>query len=81
LEGLAKEDVGIFMTILSILRSNGIFYGHSVHFGTFIWYIFPDLVCSTEKNLATLFKVKPFLLYSAGVKFFYLHSGADVIIF
>jgi hypothetical protein len=41
------EDVGIFIAILSSLRPNGIFYGHFV-------YIFPVLVCYTEKNLATL---------------------------
>jgi hypothetical protein len=28
LKGLAMEEVGIFMTILYILRSNGIFYCH-----------------------------------------------------
>jgi hypothetical protein len=31
----------------------GIFYDHLVHF-VFIWYIFPFLVSSTKKNLATL---------------------------
>jgi hypothetical protein len=39
LEGLAREDVGIFMAILSILQPTGIFYGHLVHF-VVIWYIF-----------------------------------------
>jgi hypothetical protein len=43
MEGLATTEVGIFMTILSSLRPNGIFYGHSVHF-VVIWYIFPVLV-------------------------------------
>jgi hypothetical protein len=38
LEGLAMEDVGIFATILSILQTNGIFYGHLVQFWV-IWYI------------------------------------------
>jgi type IV secretory pathway VirB3-like protein len=52
LEGLAMEDVGIFMASLAILRANGIFYVHLVHF-VVIWYIF-RLVCCTEKNLATL---------------------------
>jgi hypothetical protein len=33
------EDVGIFMSILSILRPNGIFYGHFVQF-VVIWYMF-----------------------------------------
>jgi hypothetical protein len=28
-------------------------YGHLVYFG-FLWYIFPVLVCFTNKNLATL---------------------------
>jgi hypothetical protein len=59
LEGLAMEDVGICMTILSILRSTyilwpfGTFCDNLVHF-VIIWYIFPVLVCCTEKNLATL---------------------------
>jgi uncharacterized membrane protein len=37
------ED-GIFMTMLSILRPNGTFYGHLVHFVVHFvvfWYIFP----------------------------------------
>jgi hypothetical protein len=34
------EDAGIF--ILSILRPNGVFYGHLVHF-VVIWYIFSRL--------------------------------------
>jgi hypothetical protein len=42
-----------FMTIWSILRPIGIFYGHFVHF-VVVWYIFPVLVCCTKKNLATL---------------------------
>jgi hypothetical protein len=42
-----------FSTSLSILRPNAVFCGHSVHFEV-IWYIFPVLVCCTEKNLATL---------------------------
>jgi hypothetical protein len=37
-EGLAMEDVGIFMSILSILRPNGIFYGQMVYFMD-KWYI------------------------------------------
>jgi hypothetical protein len=41
LEGLAMEDVGVFKAILSILRRNGIFYGHLVHF-VVIWYIFSN---------------------------------------
>jgi hypothetical protein len=40
LDGLAMEGVGIFMVILFILRQNGIFCGHLVHF-VVIWYIFP----------------------------------------
>jgi hypothetical protein len=42
LKGLEMGDVEIFMTILSILRPNKIFYGHLVHF-VVIWYIFPVL--------------------------------------
>jgi hypothetical protein len=41
LEGLAMEDVGIFMATLSILRPNatfGTFCGHLVHFFPF-WFI------------------------------------------
>jgi hypothetical protein len=37
------------MALLSIFRPNGMFYGHSVHFGIF----FPVLVRFTEKDLAT----------------------------
>jgi hypothetical protein len=43
------EDFGIFSAILSILRPN-VNYGHLVQFVVF----FSVLVCSTEKNLATL---------------------------
>jgi hypothetical protein len=42
-----------FMTIWSILRPFGIFYGHLVYFAV-IWYIFPVFVFCTKKNLATL---------------------------
>jgi hypothetical protein len=42
LEGLAMEDVSIFWAIMSILRPNGIFYGHLVHF-VVIWYILRSL--------------------------------------
>jgi hypothetical protein len=52
LEGFAIEVFSIFIAVLSILRPNGIFYGRLVHF-VVIWYIFPVLVCCTEKNLAT----------------------------
>jgi hypothetical protein len=44
LECLARDDVGIFLAILSTLRPNGIFFGHLVHF-VVIWYTFPVLVC------------------------------------
>jgi hypothetical protein len=61
LEGLAIEDVGIFMAILSL------FYGQMVH-AMAIWYIllpfgifFPFLVYCTEKNLATLEPILQFL--------------------
>jgi hypothetical protein len=37
LEGLAKEDAGIFMTSWSILLSNGIFYGHLVRLVVWVW--------------------------------------------
>jgi hypothetical protein len=38
----AMEDIGIFSTILSILRLNGIFFGHFVHLGIGnLVYIFP----------------------------------------
>jgi hypothetical protein len=39
LEGLATEDVGIFMAILFILWPLCLFYGHLVHF-VVIGYIF-----------------------------------------
>jgi hypothetical protein len=51
LEGLAIEDVGIFMAILSNLRPNGIFYGRLVHF---VLHILAVSVCCTKNNLATL---------------------------
>jgi hypothetical protein len=38
--GLAMEDVGIFMAILSILQPNCILYARLVLFVA-IWYIFP----------------------------------------
>jgi hypothetical protein len=41
------------MAVVSILRPNGILYGHLVNF-VVIWKFFPVLVCCTEKNLATL---------------------------
>jgi hypothetical protein len=44
------EDVGICMVILSILRPNGIFYGHLIRFEA-IWYIFPRFgMLSREKS-------------------------------
>jgi hypothetical protein len=53
------EDYGIFVAIMSTyvgtLQPNGIFYGHLVRIDV-IWYIFPVLVCFSEKNLATLFR-------------------------
>jgi hypothetical protein len=48
-EGLAMEEVSIFMDTLSILQPNGKFQ----HF-VVVWYIFAVLVCCTAKNLATL---------------------------
>jgi hypothetical protein len=50
LEGLAMENVGIFNTILSILRPN-------VIYGTFSGH-FPVFVCCTEKNLANLMYIE-----------------------
>jgi hypothetical protein len=44
----------IFWAILSILRPNGIFYGHLVHF-VVIWYIFSRSGKFYRENLATLF--------------------------
>jgi hypothetical protein len=58
LEGLAMEDVGIFLAIWSILRQFGLFYGNLVYF-VVIWYIFTVLVCCTKKNLATLVATEP----------------------
>jgi hypothetical protein len=52
LEGIAKEDVGIFYGHLVYL-----FCRHFVYFMV-IWYIVPVLVCCTKKNLATLVIVK-----------------------
>jgi hypothetical protein len=46
LEGLATEDVGICMAILSILRPNCIVYCHLVYF-VVIWYIFSILAYFT----------------------------------
>jgi hypothetical protein len=43
----------LFVSIWSILRPNGLFYGPLVHF-VLIWNIFTVLICCTEKNLATL---------------------------
>jgi uncharacterized membrane protein YesL len=41
------------MAIWSILLPFSIFCGHLLYF-VVIWYIFPVLVCYTNKNLATL---------------------------
>jgi hypothetical protein len=53
LEGLAIEDVGIFMTIWNILWPFDIIYGRLVQF-VVIWYIFSLWFVLTMKNLATL---------------------------
>jgi hypothetical protein len=53
LEGLAVEDVGIFMNIRFILRPFGILFGHLVCFAA-IWYVFPRFGMLYQKNLATL---------------------------
>jgi hypothetical protein len=55
------EDVGVFIPFFLFYCQNGIFYGHLEHF-VFIWYIFPFLVCSTEKNLATMIRLLKILL-------------------
>jgi hypothetical protein len=47
------EDVGIFMTIWSILLHLGILYFHLVYFMVNS-YFFPFLVCCTKKYLAIL---------------------------
>jgi hypothetical protein len=39
-------DVGMFRSILSFLRPNGIFYGHFV----VIWYIFPSFGTITKES-------------------------------
>jgi hypothetical protein len=57
LEGLANEDVGIFsalLSILSILQQMLYFMAIWCIYLVVFWYIFPVLVCCTEKNLATL---------------------------
>jgi hypothetical protein len=51
LEGLAKEDVGIFMAVLSILQPNGILWPFGLFWGHLVY--FSILVCCTGKNLAT----------------------------
>jgi hypothetical protein len=53
LEGLAKEDVGIFLDMRSILLPFDIVYGRLVCF-VVVWYNFPVLVYCVKKNLATL---------------------------
>jgi hypothetical protein len=54
-EGLAIEDVGLFLAIWSILRPSGIFCGFlfGIFYGELV-YFFPVLVCCTKRNLATL---------------------------
>jgi hypothetical protein len=47
------EKVSIFMAVLSVLRPNGIFCGHLVHF-VVIWYIISPFGMLYRKNLATL---------------------------
>jgi hypothetical protein len=47
-----------FVAIRSIFPPFVIFYGHLVCF-VVICYIFPFLVCCTEKNLATLVEIRP----------------------
>jgi hypothetical protein len=51
------EEVGIINDHWSILWLRSTFFGLSVYF-IIIWYIFPVLVCCTEKNLATLPKIQ-----------------------
>jgi hypothetical protein len=42
-----------FMPVWYLYCQFGIFYGHLVFLWP-CWYIFPNLVCCTKKNLATL---------------------------
>jgi hypothetical protein len=51
-----NEKNGVFYGPLVFLLQFGLFCGHLVTF-VVIWYIFPLLVCCTEKNLATLIVV------------------------
>jgi hypothetical protein len=51
--GIFYGHVVNFMAIWSILWPFGTFYGYLLYFAV-IWYIFPVLVCSYNKNLATL---------------------------
>jgi hypothetical protein len=44
------EVMGIFMANLAILRPNGIFYGHLVHFVA-IWYIFCPFWYSAPRKI------------------------------
>jgi hypothetical protein len=67
------------MAIWYILWPFGIFYGHLVYFMAIwyivwsLWYIFPVLVCSDKKNLATLLQMSsnakiellPILIFNA----------------
>jgi hypothetical protein len=60
LEGLSKENVGIFyghlvylIAIWYILWPFGTFCGHLIHF-VVIWYMFSRLGMLCQKNLATL---------------------------
>jgi hypothetical protein len=46
-----------FVAIWYILRPVGKFCGRLVYFMV-IWYIFPSLVCCTQKNVATLFWIR-----------------------
>jgi hypothetical protein len=54
LEGLGMESVGIYYALL--VYCTAIWYTYLGSFCIFvvIWYIFPVLLCFTQKNLATL---------------------------
>jgi hypothetical protein len=64
LEGLAMENLGIFMTIWSILRPLEIFYDHLEYFEA-IWYIFPLFgILDQEKSGNPVLQYKiPFTFY------------------
>jgi hypothetical protein len=63
MEGLAMDDVRIFYSIWSIIQPFNTYF-------VAIWYIFPDLVSSTKKNLATLHNTVSDLYHNTCSQFF-----------